>query len=744
VPDPVLAVPRAEPTPPRRFLASVDWSQLVPRRSRVSALRAVRATLVVPGLFAFTDKAIGNLQMATFAAFGGFATLVLANFGGTRRDKAIAHLVLAVSGSVLLAIGTAVSASTAAAALVTVPVTFMVFFAAVAGPNAASGVTAALLAYVLPAASAGTADMIPSRLAGWWMASVLGTIAVLTLSPPAPGDRLRATAADTARALSDALRSGLRGDATPLTATAVIEAKTRLLGAFTSTPYRPTGLATADQALANVVELLEWASGLVRDCIQECGEVLAAEPPERDVLVAAAAMLDDVAALMNGSQAQPDFEVLQRLRRESLAHLARVDVEGASYMTEVKLAFHAETIALAVRAIAADALICTRRADPDTVDAQRYRWYGRTADAEPPPRRLAALRGIATVVTRQASLRSVWFLNSVRGAIALAAAVAVADITSVQHGFWVVLGTLSVLRTNAASTGSTALRALLGTVVGFVLGAALISAIGTSETALWIALPITVLIASYAPGAAPFEVGQAAFTVLVSVLFNLIVPVGSKIDVVRIEDVALGCAVSALVGLLFWPRGAAAVVGDDLADAFRRGADYLRQAVGWALSHRELAADAGVAASTAGTRIDGALRAFLAEQGTKRVSKEDLWHLVGATQQLRMTAQSLTGLAVLDADPVPARDALIRHADDLVSWYQRVAENVGRPRRNGRIEVLEPPPPTALDGLERAADHRCVSLIWVDEHLRHLAEHAPLVVEPAMHVAEQRRASWWH
>ena len=91
-----------------------------------------------------------------------------------------------------------------------------------------------------------------------------------------------------------------------------------------------------------------------------------------------------------------------------------------------------------------------------------------------------------------------------------------ADLTSVQHGFWVVLGTLSVLRTNAASTGSTALRALAGTVVGFVVGAALLLAIGTGPTALWIALPVAVLVAAYAPGTAPFAVGQAAFTVTVA------------------------------------------------------------------------------------------------------------------------------------------------------------------------------------------------------------------------------------
>ncbi len=159
--------------------------------SKPAALRALRATIVVPGLFALCSQVIGNLQMATFAAFGGFATLVLAGFAGTRRDKAVAHLGLAVVGSILLVIGTAVNGSTALAAVVTVLVALPVLFGGVLGPNAALGGNAALLAYVLPAASAGTIEMIPSRLAGWWLASAAGTLAVLLVSPRSPGDQLR-------------------------------------------------------------------------------------------------------------------------------------------------------------------------------------------------------------------------------------------------------------------------------------------------------------------------------------------------------------------------------------------------------------------------------------------------------------------------------------------------------------------------------------------------------------------------
>src|SRR6202008_3261590 len=152
-----------------------------------------------------------NLQIATFAAFGGFATLVLVSFGGTRREKLMAHLALALAGSALIAIGTAVSSTTLLAALLTLPVAFVVFFQGVSGPNAAAGVNGALLAYVLPAASPGTVSMIPDRLAGWWSASVAGTAAVLALSPRQAGADLRTAAAKLAASVSGVIESALAG-----------------------------------------------------------------------------------------------------------------------------------------------------------------------------------------------------------------------------------------------------------------------------------------------------------------------------------------------------------------------------------------------------------------------------------------------------------------------------------------------------------------------------------------------------
>ena len=768
----------------------------LPEWSEVAGLRALRAVIVVPTLFALTFEGFGNLQMGMFAAFGAFAHLVMASFGGSRRDKLVAHFGLAVIGSVGLIIGTAVEPIEWLAVLVTIPVAFGIFFAGVAGPNAASGVTAALLPYVLPVATPGTVGMIPDRLAGWWLASVVATAAVLVTSRPSPGDRLRAAAAGSAHALAAYLDASARGTATVEQLAACQAAKHELMNAFGSTPYRPIGLATADQGLASVVQLLEWCTVLTTDATDGHPNLDRAAPCDRDLLAVTAAVLRQAGDLLaDGSAPLPDMTEMDRQREASAAWHRSAAPDGDYDSVEIvaRHAVHAQSISIAVQAVVADALVATRRADPETVAARRRGWYGAPPEGTMEERRVAALSGAIGVMARHASFRSVWFLNSLRGSLALAAAVLVADLSGVQHGFWVVLGTLSVLRTSAASTESTALRALGGTVVGFAAGALLLLGIGTSPAALWAALPIAVAVAAYAPGTLPFAAGQAAFTVVVVVLFNLLVPVGWKVGLLRIQDVAIGAAVSLVVGALFWPRGAASVVGDDLADAFRRGSAYLAQAVDWALGARHDAPDAGAPAITAAIRLDEALRGFLAEQGAKHLSKQDLWMLVMGSMRLRLTAYSLAGMQAPDharhrpdRDVAYARASLVRATADLAGFYERIAVLVGRPFPGQVLMPVAVPAFTGLGGngdAERSggadgdgvADDRGVRmlgrtgraddsdglaedgpdlvrvitaphhphLLWVHEYLQHLSSHAPVITEPASHVAEQRRLPWW-
>lgn len=730
----VLGTPSVGPVR-RRELQRPPW---FPVWSKPAALRALRATIVMPGLFALADRVLGNLQIALFAGFGSFATLVLVTFAGTWRDKLRAHLGLALAGSVLLVIGTAVSGSTVVAALVTVPVAFAVFFSGVAGPNAATAVTGALLAYVLPAASAGTMSMVPDRLAGWWMASAAGTAAVLLIATPPTGDRLRASVAGLTGTIADTIEAALRGDLDEPTLSGVVDAKHDLLVQFNATPFRPTGLAIRDQALSQTVELLEWCASLVVDTLRHHADLSSAPEAARDLFAACAEILRTAGGLFQGEPCRPDLERLDECRTASLSWVRGLSPAQPGYEDHARLALDAHTLATSVLAVGADALIAARLVDSDWLAEARTRWFFESTPVD--LRRTAAVRRYAGVAARHASVRSVWFVNSLRGALALAAAVAVAGLTGVQHGFWVVLGTLSVLRTTASATGATALRALLGTAVGFAAGAALLLAIGTGSTALWIALPVAVLIASYTPGTAPFALGQAAFTVTVAILFNVLVPVGWKVGELRVEDVALGCAVSVAVGALWWPRGVAPLVGDDLADAYRTGADYLRQAVEWVCGTTQQTPVAGAAAITAGARLDEALRGFTSEQGTKLIPKEDLWRLVGGTLRLRLTAHAIAVLPRACARETADTGAeLSRRVESLGAFYAQLAAQVGRPGERPAAGLGVPSPAEVSGGEHLSSRHA----IWLHEHLDRLSENLADLVTPANHLAAVRSRPWW-
>ena len=317
---PVSVVSR---TPVQEVAAKVKRSRLAwrPAWSRLAMMRALRAVLVIPSVFALTYEGFGNLQIALFAAFGGFASLIVASFGGSRRDKLVAHLGLAVTGSIALIIGTAVSGIEWLAVLVTIPVAFGIFFAGVTGPNTASGVNGALFGYLLPVATPGTVSMIPDRLAGWWLVSVVAAVAVLLLSPPSPGDRLRAAAAGSAHELAARLEASVRGTLATADSDAFQKARNELTTVFASTPYRPTGLATADQGLASVVQLLEWCSTLIADATDGHLSLDRAPACDRELFAAIAAVLRKTGDLLtgqDGTTALPDVGEMERRREASV------------------------------------------------------------------------------------------------------------------------------------------------------------------------------------------------------------------------------------------------------------------------------------------------------------------------------------------------------------------------------------------------------------------------------------------
>jgi len=772
---------------PLRWLGQRD-------RGFAALRRATRTAIIMPAMFALGDKVIGNPQLATFAAFGSFAMLLLVDFGGPMAERLQAQAALVVTGGVFVCLATLASQTAWLAAVAMALVGFGVIFAGVVSSVLAGATTALLLAFILPVSLAAPASAVPDRLAGWGMAGGVSLVATALLWPAPARDRLRGAAAVACRSLAARLRAGVAYLLTGMdeqfaldrdhAAAQAGQAVQALRDAFLATPYRPTGLSTPARTTVRLVDELIWLNSIV---IQPG---LHRDGPDRAALrvkEAAAAVLGRAANLLDsrgGSSDELDAALTElaaahakmqdgvmadwpawSLRPTSDPAVAGPHVEPAAsashpatgggpvseFITSLDPAFRAEELSYAVSLIARNVEL--------TAAAERRSWQERWLGRQPEgvPGTLSAAR---ERITSYLEPHSVWLHNSLRGAAGLGLAVLAARLTGVQHSFWVVLGALSVLRSNALNTGQDAVRAIVGTVAGFIVGAALLAGIGTNTTLLWFLLPLAVFLAGVAPAVISFAGGQAAFTLTLVILFNIIQPTGWRIGLVRIEDIALGVGVSLVVGVLFWPRGAAPALRQALAEAYADGAGYLASTVRFGMSRGDpstsalptLAALAGDAAraAAASRRLDDAFRTYLAERGAKRLPLGDVAGLVTGVVGLRLEADAVLDLwrgvdGHAGDDVAAARHEILDTAERVTGWYEGLATIM--------ITGGELPQPLAHD---KAADGRLVGavrrdllgddgrasaaavrMIWTDDHLDVVRRLQAAIISPARGTAGQ-------
>jgi uncharacterized membrane protein YccC len=737
----------------------------------------------MPAMFALGDKVIGNPIVATFAAFGSFAMLLLVDFGGAMRDRLRAQALLVVVGAAFVALATLVSHTLALAVLTMALVGFAVLFAGVVSSVLAGATTSLLLSFILSVSLAGPNSSIPDRLAGWGLAGAGAFLAVAFLWPAPARDPLRAQAIAACRALAARLRSdaafALGGADAPTpqqhaeSVAQASDAVVELRRLFFATPYRPTGLTTGARMVVRLVDELSWLDAIV---VQSAPHPNAKRPPKPvcEARAAAASVLEAAAGLLNAPGASSDMLVAALARLDdSVAALEMGDgldlPDGAAkrrpslraLVSSLDPSFRALELSFVVTQVARNVEVAAA--------ADRRSWFARLI-GRAPEGSAGTLSAAQERAAAHVERHSVWLHNSLRGAAGLGLAVLVAQETGVQHAFWVVLGALSVLRSNALATGQNVLRGLLGTTAGFVVGGALVYLIGTDTTVLWLLLPVAILFAGLAPAAVSFAAGQAAFTLTLLILFNIIAPAGWQIGLVRVEDVALGGAVSLVVGLLLWPRGAGAALGTALAEAYSDSAAYLARAVEYGMGRCDRGSPSlppptaeATRAAAATRRLDDTFRGYLAERGAKLIPLAAVTGLVTGVTGIRLAADAVLDLwqrdTAADGDRAAARDELAGATAEMLDWYttfaRSLAGSVGVPDPLRRDERAEDRLIEAVSNDLRRSDGRASAtaarMIWTGDHLDAARRLQSLIVEPARAVAEQRRPSvqlrnaipWW-
>jgi hypothetical protein len=377
----------------------------------IAALKSAgRAAIVIPAVFALADKVIGQPQTSLFAAFGSFALLVLVEFTGPPRTRLVAYLGLACSGAGFITLGTLCSRIAWLGAAAMAVVGFAVLIAGVISGYFAAAATGALLTFVLPVTISAPNSAIPDRLEGWGLATGAGICAVMLLWPPRRRADLQREAAGALRAVADLVD----GDGSAARAReSVDDLGRRLLG----TLHRPTGPTGPTAALASLPDELDWLLSFLTPSPElPALELVCAEDAE--AMAAAAAVLRTSAERLDGRDGQPDFARLEAAR-DAVAHaLVRrlpelpSDTPAGVVPQALEPPFRIRALTYSARQAAGYALLATGADAPelDHLDV-----------AQPPPTR-AALEATERLALEHASVRSVWFQNSVRGAVGLAVA----------------------------------------------------------------------------------------------------------------------------------------------------------------------------------------------------------------------------------------------------------------------------------------------------------------------------------
>lgn len=665
-------------------------------RGYVALRRAGRVAVVMPALFAICVEVLHNADTALFAAFGAVSLLMLVEFTGETRNRLEAQAGLSVVGGIFICVGTLASRWVWSAVLAMAVVAFVVIFVGVVSAVLARASTALLLSFILPVSIAAPASGIGERIEGWSLASGAAFLAVWLLWPAPAQTPLRASTAAASQALATRLmvEHTLSGGETTTAGPALQppgnDPVRALQHLFLATPWRPTGLGATDRAIVRLVDEIAWLDTII-DTLHDDERPSALRQYSRAVQLASANVLRETATAlsMRSAPVEPLAEAraalatsLSEMESHLEGHLTfdadSHDGAGSSRPEEVvdrflgslEFSFRSRELGYATTRIASDVDLA--------ISAERRGFLDRVLGHEPggtTPWASARSR-----ITSHLRRHSVWLHNSVRGALGLAIAVLIAEEIGVEHSFWVILGTLSVLRSNALNTGQNAMRAVFGTLLGFVLGAAILALVGTNITLLWFLLPVALFIAGFAPTAISFTAGQAGFTFTLVILFNILAPLGWRVGLVRLEDVAIGCAVSVGVSLLLWPRGAASELGAAMRDAYVSGVESLAATINEVerSSPSLRSSRRSDEAAAASRRLDDAFRAYVAERGSKPVPLADVTTLLTGVAILRLTADAVADLLDqrtrdLDGWRV-AQERLEGVTSSVVQWYDEFAQ----------------------------------------------------------------------
>lgn len=527
-----------------------------------SGIRVAIGMLIADLICAYV---LDNDAATLFTSFAVMIMLYFLDFEGSARGRLQAYAAASAVGILAVTIGTLAAPITWVAIAVTLPVSFSFAYSRVLKGFIARSAVGLQLAFILPIMIPAKPSELGVYIGGWLLGCVIAILVALTVLPRQRLSLTRHALAAWCTAAAHLTRLFAQGVTTGEGRAGLQQSFQSLRDLFVGTPSRPGALTPRLRALLQMGQYANASTNLA----------LAVGPlsPDSHVSVLASASadtLDHASEIVAGRAITKSPTNIDALRHTDLMEAQKWCAEGLAKdpvdtLDDLRAHYPIRMIAILANVMQWLAL---RSRGQQSVTPE--------LGAFPASTPLELLRMNLT-------FSSPWFRNALRTGVGAAVAVGIANVMGLQHGFWVVLSTISILQLSFTSpqTGRLALRTAIGTLAGVGVGA-LIVLLVPSMPLYFVLLALSGFFAKYAQSKS-LTWSQFAFTPLAIVNVSILTwPPSTDTVTSRLLDILLGLAVAIVLTVAVFPRGISRLVvtmADNGMTAMQAYVDAVRHAI---------------------------------------------------------------------------------------------------------------------------------------------------------------------
>jgi len=173
------------------------------------------------------------------------------------------------------------------------------------------------------------------------------------------------------------------------------------------------------------------------------------------------------------------------------------------------------------------------------------------------------------------SFSSLEFRHSLRITTTLLTGLIIGKVLPFENVHWILLTIVVIMRPGYGLTKQRTLNRFIGTLIGAILGFALLST--GPNTIILVTLTILFLILGLTFNPSNYKIGTTFITLHVILIFAILDPTGSNIIMYRVLDTFVGAILAILANHFLWPYWESINTNDNIKNSIEANRNYLKQ-----------------------------------------------------------------------------------------------------------------------------------------------------------------------